>query len=81
VSCVNRCIGTYSRVPKTNKLPVTGTNFRQAMQTRCQVVPGAELDCEEDSTQLWIEVLMRHFVGGPILSVTCIGVTRGHSRL
>jgi len=38
---------------------------------------GAKLDREEDSTQLWIEVLMRCFVGGPITSATCIGITRG----
>ena len=34
-----------------------------------------------DSTQLWMEVLMRCFAGGPVTSATCIGVTRGHSRL
>jgi len=28
-----------------------------------------------------MEVLMRCFVGGPVMSVTCIGITHGHSRL
>ena len=58
----------------------SGTTFRQAMRSRCQAVPGAELDCEEDSTQFWMEVLMGCF-GSLLMSVTCIGVTRGHSRL
>ena len=39
------------------------------------------MDYARDSTQLWMEVLMRCFVGGPIMSVTCIGVIHGHSRL
>jgi len=46
------------------------------------MVPRAELDCEGDSTQLWMEVLMRFFVGVPITSVICIGehvATRGYS--
>jgi len=30
---------------------------------------------------LWMKVMMRCFVGGPVTSVTYIGVTRGHSRL
>ena len=42
---------------------------------------GVELDCDEDSTRLWIEVFMRCLAGGPVTSATCIGVTSGHSRL
>jgi len=47
----------------------------------CQAVLGVELDYDEDSTHLWMEVLRRCFAGGPVTSVACIGVTRDHSRL
>jgi len=58
-----------------------GARFFPTKQWKRQAVPGADVDCMGDSTQLWMEVLMQCFVGGLVTSVTCIGVTRGHSRL
>jgi len=46
------------------------------------VVLGSKLDCEEDSTPLWMEVLMRCFVVCPVTTATCIRecvATRGCS--
>lgn len=46
-----------------------------------QAVTGVELDCMEDPTQLWMEVLRRCLGEDLVIIVACIGVTRGHSRL
>jgi len=44
----------------------SGTNFRLITRVIRQAISGAELDREEDSTQLWMEVLMRCFVGAQL---------------
>ena len=58
-----------------------GVQVRLAMYVKRQAVSGAKLDCVEGSIQLWMEVLRQCFVGGPVTSITCIGVTLGHLML
>jgi len=70
--------GAWQREVSTKR---SGTSFRLATRGMRQAISGVELDYDEDSTQLWIGVLRRCFVGGPITSVACIGITRGHLRL
>jgi len=70
--------GAWQRVGSARR---SGFSSCRAMRGRRQTVPGAKMDCEEDSTQLWMEVLRQCFFGGSVMSVTYIGLTRGHSRL
>ena len=46
------------------------TRQHQATRVMHQAILDVELDRVEDSTQLWMEVLMRYFVGGPITNAS-----------
>ena len=59
----------------------SGSKFCLATQEVRQAVLDAELNREEIPGPLWMEVMRRCFARGLFTSVTCIGVTRGHSRL